>query len=275
MRPIIAQNATTVSGKQTLLRITLVPWPAPPLPVPQILVRSPVTLSENAVLDARAGVPRPVEVPEEFYLRELMDLRLSDAEAVRAFASQWGLLPQRDNPHDELGDTQTLGGFAFAARILRDEVRTWLWCKDQLTRIELLAAFELPEQSITFHHVQLGGDKQEALAYLAVHLNSSLAAFHVRLEVHGAALPMSEDLAAPAYTLGDVICLQLWNAIASDTDYRRCANKTCGRVFDKQRGGPGPRHRSDALYCSRSCARAQASRDWRKRRTDSRPKEDS
>lgn len=41
---------------------------------------------------------------------------------------------------------------------------------------------------------------------------------------------------------------------------KTCANETCGATFYRGEGG-----RSDAIYCKRSCAVAQASRNYRRR----------
>jgi len=46
---------------------------------------------------------------------------------------------------------------------------------------------------------------------------------------------------------------------------RACASETCGNTFRWQDGDGGPGARTDPIYCSRSCARAQAQRAYRRR----------
>jgi hypothetical protein len=41
---------------------------------------------------------------------------------------------------------------------------------------------------------------------------------------------------------------------------KTCANETCDRTFRRSEGG-----RADAIYCRRSCAKAQAMREFRRR----------
>jgi len=42
---------------------------------------------------------------------------------------------------------------------------------------------------------------------------------------------------------------------------KTCANEACGATFYRGDGG-----RADAIYCKRSCAQAQASRNYRRRK---------
>lgn len=63
---------------------------------------------------------------------------------------------------------------------------------------------------------------------------------------------------------------QLLRFAAHGTPTRRCGNETCGRLFGHQQGrAETGRSRSVGVkYCTPRCARAQASREWRRRQRD-------
>ena len=65
----------------------------------------------------------------------------------------------------------------------------------------------------------------------------------------------------------DVLALQLYNHVAEGARYRTCANEPCRGLFWRQSGrAVRGQHRTKAvMYCSRNCARAQSSREYRRR----------
>lgn len=66
----------------------------------------------------------------------------------------------------------------------------------------------------------------------------------------------------------DVLAFQLYNDIARGANYSRCASETCGRLFALQLGrSEYGQHRTRGVkYCSKNCARAQANREYRRRK---------
>ena len=108
--------------------------------------------------------------------------------------------------------------------------------------------------------------------FLASHLNQGLRDFHIALDVGSTddALPYRFRGGALQPSLYAVLCLQLWNHIVEGATYRRCQNERCGRLFVRQRGrAKRHQHRTEGVkYCSKDCARSQAQRELRRRRTE-------
>ena len=71
-------------------------------------------------------------------------------------------------------------------------------------------------------------------------------------------------------TLLDALVVQLFNDIAAGITYKTCANETCRGLFVNQIDRTQDRHSrtKGTLYCSPRCARAQAQREYRRRRDE-------
>ena len=66
-----------------------------------------------------------------------------------------------------------------------------------------------------------------------------------------------------------ILCLELFNHIAEHAPvYKTCQNETCGRLFVRQsRRALHRQHRTQGVkFCSSECARAQAQRQYRRRK---------
>lgn len=74
---------------------------------------------------------------------------------------------------------------------------------------------------------------------------------------------------ARASDLATATAVQMWNYCAERDRVRmsRCASATCGRPFVRQRDGAehGQFRTKGVIYCSKACARAQAQREYRRR----------
>lgn len=70
--------------------------------------------------------------------------------------------------------------------------------------------------------------------------------------------------------LYSVCCAELFNHIVEGARYKTCANETCGRLFVRQQGrAEHGQHRTRGVkYCSSECAKAQAQRQYRRRKTN-------
>jgi hypothetical protein len=75
-------------------------------------------------------------------------------------------------------------------------------------------------------------------------------------------------LGVPRVSLYSAACREVFNLVLEQPTARHCENATCGRVFVHQLGGAKFRqHRSTGLrFCTPECARAEASRQYRRRK---------
>ncbi len=246
---------------------------------------------------------QPVEVPDELYLRELRELDLGDPEAVAAFVAEygpmgtegWGDLPEPyggERPvvivdatfvspsiavvlterysryMAERGLSTRPPGLAHVddfgvyARLLRDLVRIVEASQGLLTLADVEAQWE---SAWTTPAVWKAGGMREAMAFVSECLARTMHPyFYARVEIRDADWP-EDNLLAPAPTLYAVLCLQLWNHIAEQAEYRVCDRRDCRRLFVRQRGRAefGQHRTSGVLYCSPQCARLVAVRSYR------------
>jgi hypothetical protein len=239
----------------------------------------------------------------EIYL-ELLELDLDDPKAILAFANRFGVLGvSYDNyalvrhlpgfedsvrpaletawPHrrDASGAARLNRGTMLVETLA--EFRLGAFCLRDLTSAR--EAVETPRapgsppptwESVPsgFHAMPIwidldnGHQAGEAESFLITMMNSALEVFHPQL--FSAALqarsPREALSGRPIYA---ICCLELYNHIVDRAHYRRCANDTCERIFVRQIGrAEQGQHRSFGIkYCSNSCARAQAQREYRRR----------
>lgn len=269
-------------------------WPGTPVPTPELtpLVGARVE-GEWIVWDPQDPVrPASGPLPDDFYLRELMDLDAEDMETVASWMRTWGhfgagffeagswdeedmlLLrevlaiehPERD------GGTVHRDVARLHIRQAQKAIRTWLACRRRDGLDELVA-----DQSTGTHlaavraeNPHLGGDWprdrtrlrdvliSHRLRHLEGTLNTALGVFSVGI---GTLSERHPSIYSAAF-------LQLYNHLAEDATIRTCSNETCGRSFVRQRGRAeyGQHRTSGIKYCTRECARAQAQRAHRRRK---------
>jgi len=72
----------------------------------------------------------------------------------------------------------------------------------------------------------------------------------------------------PTARLYQACAIELYNHIVEQAEYRVCANEMCGKVFVRQEGRAihDQRRTKGVKYCTASCARAQAQRNYRYRK---------
>jgi hypothetical protein len=107
-------------------------------------------------------------------------------------------------------------------------------------------------------------DAAMAWHFFAWNANAALRAFQVRVTPELDGRPVeSSGLFPTAYAAA---VLQLVNDLLSGAEFKTCAAEHCGRAFTRQRGRSTHYNRATGVvYCSSSCANAQAQREYRRR----------
>jgi hypothetical protein len=276
-------------------KVRITHWPGLALPVPPLaLVSSAELRDEDWLVIRTASRGTEVAAPDDFFLREALEVDPRDRSAVLEFVRNWGM-PQ--GPHqtyddclaDSLLDTHYLASLRRHDRH-RESVRRVSERSDTavLHVRELGPCFDTL-QALAAHWVDycIGGsrqlrsawlnrpgvspprDRNEAWEYFETALNAALRPFQIRVGISNRDPSIPMEVGAAGFV--GVASLQLANIIADDLPVRLCANETCDRPFTVQRGRAqrARYQRSDAMYCSAACARAQAQRRYRSRKTAS------
>jgi hypothetical protein len=166
-------------------------------------------------------------------------------------------------------DFELLEDFRFAACILRDLTSAWR-----------VASGQADLNEITWHFTPLPSHG-EARNLLRAYLSPLLSGLHPTLELVDLVddddqwtRPTVAQMPPSAHSsLFEVCAAELFNHIASQTEYKTCANETCGHLFVRQQGRAihGQHRTTGVKYCSDTCARAQNQRAYRRRQAQARP----
>ena len=273
-------------------------WPGTPLPTPPLCRLANVAIQGDWItwpIGASLGQPYE-QLPDDFYLRELMEVRPDELADAAQLISTYGLLcdlEKRELNLDDRSDeeierisaippspTAELDGLGGVHRDLvtahietaQRAVRIWLACLRE-GGLEELVEPDVNESTLERWREWNPHSPQAAamtldeargiligleLDELESTLQTALAKFSVGIG----------DLAARNPTIYSVSFLQMYNHLAEDASVRMCANETCRRYFVRQRGRAeyGQFRTTGVKYCSRECARAQAQRELRRRR---------
>jgi hypothetical protein len=171
-------------------------------------------------------------------------------------------LAQAERP--PLGMGETLDEFRWGALCMRDLVSAWRIVRGEIDadthrwEAPVWEIAESPEDLLPWE------PKTGAVGILTIGLTLDLAGFAPTVQHDWeAALPIFDD-----HWAYEICCLELFNHIVEEASYKHCANETCRRLFVRQRGrAVHGQHRTRGVkYCSRECARAQAQRQYRRRR---------
>lgn len=233
------------------------------------------------------------QLPEDFYLRELMNTPADDLEAAAALFSTYGLLFSLGGDDIDLIDypDEVRDEFAAIPREYPSEelrfggvhrdmvtihlakahtaVTTWLACQREGGLEEQVEPEVTEEKLVEFNtrNATAGSPLTlEGLRGFLIEYNLS----EMETIIQAALTPFSigfGDLTDRNPTVYSVAFLQLYNHMAEGAVARRCENETCRRYFVRQRGRAeyGQYRTSGVKYCCRECARAQAQRALRRR----------
>ncbi len=255
-------------------------WPGGELPLPPVPVRDVRLLDHGWLLFS--GEERLVEVPADFYLREMATQAPSSDDEIVAFARDWGGCTDpdyRDRPLGMVAASQTVdlelrygrrvpysesGGVGTIKILLGKELGVQGW-RDLVHIVEIRHRLEHSRwMAQRFTEWRQGVDRDEHIWLLFTEqLNSALSAFQAHIAVGG-----TRSVVLPQITAYSVSALQLLNDLANETPLRRCGNERCPvGLFTRQRGrSQYGQHRTAGIkYCSSSCARAQGERERRRR----------
>jgi hypothetical protein len=164
--------------------------------------------------------------------------------------------------------------FRFAAALLHDLTNFALISRGTRERFEW---HTLRETGCFIDSVARADDRRYyASQRLRDALNPALAPFHPRLMVRApenlAGQPITPKTAAAvdfaSASLYSICALELFNHLAEDAQYRRCANDSCQRLFVRQEGrARAGQHRTKGVhFCSERCLRQQKQREYRQRK---------
>ncbi|MET7780083.1 hypothetical protein ABZT28_30745 [Streptomyces sp. NPDC005388] len=237
----------------------------------------------------------PVSLPDDFYLRELMDLSADDLEGVAHVFRAYGRffdLEGREIDHGDWDEDAVAEVHAavrqrapgrFQGGIHRDLIRlhlqeahdaveTWMACQREGGLEELVAPYvtkvQLQElRAQNEHREDPWPTSLDELREILIELRISQLEGALRAALSKFSVGIGA-LADRHPTVYSVCFLQLYNHLAEGAIVRRCANEPCGRAFVRQRGRAeyGQHRTTGVKYCSRECARAQAQRELRRRR---------
>jgi hypothetical protein len=175
---------------------------------------------------------------------------------------------------------ETREEFTLGAQLVHDALHAWLGLLDDA------AVGDLPFQSGVFSGAEFDRERGRSArssllltGYLDWFFSIGLTSFRPVIRFEGPERAASSEPAgsitvvettgrATAPSLFPVCALELFNHVVAQARYHICKNETCGRLFVHQEGRSATgRHRSDSQFHNRYCAKAQAQREYNRRKS--------
>ena len=284
-------------------RFGMTAWPGTLPPITRVIGFSPYRLDGDLLkLDLGAAMVTH-EIPDELYLRELFELDLSNEDAVLAFIHLYGRLGHPAQPVRRAKGGEVV--HAPDGQVIRElgvdlpnnkdlpwddwwtevdnsvedlgKVEKGLFFQDGLQHIDTFRGWALAFKRLTrlYQNHQMRQASASEMDMLGRILTDLLRPFAPVLDVVEIAdaeakdwSPFRDTYLAPR--LENVLALQIFDHIAATDVYQMCANENHGGLFVRQRGRAevGQYRTRGVLYCSRACAQAQSSRNYRLRKKE-------
>ena len=238
-----------------------------------------MVVGPNGALDWRRPL-KPQPLPEEWVLRQLRDADLDRDEDVLTLLG-FGVISW---PYFDPAQVPALAGGRLASApadtLVTDDwwrtrgdgtiedARWWLKTARALAGVWIRATLgEDPVPAWSAEGFRALDREGVCWAQFTLALKEGLHPFRAHVEYAEPRLP-GFVYGLPNVGLYSAACRQIFNFAAQEQTARRCENATCGRVFVHQLGGAKFRqHRSTGIrYCTPECARAEASRQYRRRK---------
>jgi hypothetical protein len=249
----------------------------PPTPLSPVLVQRCSVVSEDGALQWRQRL-EAAELPDEWVLRQLFDADLDSDEHVLALLDDGVIWSPFLDPSAIPMSAQYRLAYPFGQterNWWRDrtdgtlEDARW-WLKSVRALVAMWREVSLdgnpasPWAAEGFSPV----DQTTAWVRFQTALAEGLRPYHARVEYAARVGAGELALGVPQVSLYEAACAAVFNLVLKQPTARRCENETCGRVFVHQLGGAKFRqHRSTGLrFCTPECARAEASRRYRRRK---------
>ena len=283
---------------QTQLRVT--PWPKIQLPHPPPQQQVRVVFDEEArafVPDFDSDLLPAPQGNQELYLK-LAAIDIDDIDDMLAFTNAYGELgvrqfgasdrdwemllglwpgtdsvPELEDAYDHAIESpgvttssfETLVEWQWAIRYVRDLITAWRVLHEEITvaRNEWQAPLwdYVPEPPYSPPWTPEGPG-----VLLEIGLLAGLHPFTPQVRKFwsgGEPYPLFKDEAVA----WNVCCLELFNHIVEEADYKTCARDDCGRLYVRQEGRAkyGQHRTTGTKYCSRRCAGLVTTRNQRRR----------
>lgn len=226
-------------------------WPPGPLPLPSYRRRR-YRLAGLPPAESLVGerLDETTTATGETCLR-LSDVPLEDTAAIVRFVNDVGTAGFGGDP-----DETSVAEFVLGATIVRDAVAAWRLLTDEPDGEQ--ADWRLNRLT------DVPGEERRAASadYLNDVIASGLSAITPVLSLSSGSEARDAVLELNLHAL---CCLELFNHVAAGNDFPRCANESCARLFVRDERA----RRRGMRYCSRACARAQAQREFRRRKAAS------
>lgn len=238
-----------------------------------------------------------VQIPEDFCFRECLEVDPDDHPAVAGFVLEWGRLSPVGCPKDThpLASLRDVDGHVGLIRDLGRRLRV-----SDITADSMKHGFPLLLESHYLHRLRALArhylafrrgepvadawldegfacpSEQDAWRLWVTSINAAMRPFTFEIRLMSA----SHQMAMPVGTAStyEVAVLQLMKIATAGRSVSICANERCGQTFTRQRGVAQYRdsgHNTGVIYCSRTCAKAQAERRRRARRRAERDQGDA